>query len=118
MNVNEIISRIRRGEDSVTQFKRQSIGVAKLADEMVAFANAEGGVILFGVDDDGTVVGLDDEQKKLVNRDLANAASDGVRPAIYPRTEFHEIDDKLILAVTARTSRGRLPRCIAARCRS
>ena len=44
MNVNEIISRIRRGEDSVTQFKRQSIGVAKLADEMVAFANAEGGV--------------------------------------------------------------------------
>ena len=55
---------------------------------MVAFANAEGGVILFGVDDDGTVVGLDDEQKKLVNRDLANAASDGVRPAIYPRTEL------------------------------
>ena len=44
MNVNEIISRIRRGEDSVTQFKRQAIGVAKLADEMVAFANAEGGV--------------------------------------------------------------------------
>lgn len=99
MNISEIISRIRRGEDSVTQFKRQAIGVAKLADEMVAFANAEGGVILFGVDDDGTVVGLDDEQKKLVNRDLANAASDGVRPAIYPRTEFHEIDDKLILAV-------------------
>ena len=49
MDTNEIISRIRRGEDSVTQFKRQAIGVAKLADEMVAFANAEGGVILFGV---------------------------------------------------------------------
>lgn len=46
MNVDDVISRIRRGEDSLTQFKRQSVGVAKLADEMVAFANAEGGVIL------------------------------------------------------------------------
>ena len=64
MNVDDITSRIRRGEDSVTQFKRQSIGVAKLADEMVAFANAEGGVILFGVDDDGTVVGLDADSKE------------------------------------------------------
>ena len=44
MSTSEVISRIRRGEDSVTQFKRQAIGVAKLADEMVAFANAEGGV--------------------------------------------------------------------------
>ena len=99
MNVDDIISRIRRGEDSVTQFKRQAIGVAKLADEMVAFANAEGGVILFGVDDDGTVVGLNAEQKALINREFGNAASDGVRPAIYPRTEFHEIKGKLILAV-------------------
>ena len=57
MNVDDIISRIRRGEDSVTQFKRQAVGVAKLSDEMVAFANAEGGVILFGVDDDGTDCG-------------------------------------------------------------
>lgn len=44
MNVDDIISRIRRGEDSVTQFRRQAVGVAKLSDEMVAFANAEGGV--------------------------------------------------------------------------
>ena len=51
MSTSEVISRIRRGEDSVTQFKRQAIGVAKLADEMVAFANAEGGVILFGGND-------------------------------------------------------------------
>ena len=37
MSINEIISRIRRGEDSVTQFKRQAIGVATIA----SFASKE-----------------------------------------------------------------------------
>ena len=99
MNEAEIIARIRQGEDVLTQFKRQTVGVAKLADEKEAFANAESGVVLFGVDDDGAIIALDDEQEKLINRDLTNAASDGGRPAIYPRTEFHQVDGKLIVAV-------------------
>ena len=99
MDTEDIIRRVRQGEDSRTQFKREAIGVARLAEELTAFANADGGVILFGVDDDGTVVGLGDEQRSVINRDLSNAANDGVRPAVYPRTEFHEIDGKIVLAV-------------------
>ena len=99
MTDDDIIRRIGYGEDSHTQFKREAIGVTHLAEEMVAFSNADGGVILFGVDDDGTVVGLDEEQRRIVNRDLSNAANDSVRPAVYPRTEFHEIDGKVVLAV-------------------
>lgn len=38
-------------------------------------------------------------QRRIVNRDLSNAANDGVRPAVCPRTEFHEIDGKIVLAV-------------------
>ena len=99
MKTEEIANRIRYGEDSHTQFKRESIGIARLSEELVAFSNADGGLILFGVADDGTIVGLDDTQRRIINRDLSNAANDGVRPAIYPRTEFHEIDGKVILAV-------------------
>jgi predicted HTH transcriptional regulator len=33
-----------------------------MADEIAAFANARGGVILIGVDDDGTIVGLDRQE--------------------------------------------------------
>jgi predicted HTH transcriptional regulator len=99
MRTEEIVNRIRHGEDSRTQFKREAIGIARLAEELTAFANADGGVILFGVDDDGTVAGLDEAQRAVINRDLSNAANDGVRPAVYPRTEFHDIDGKVVLAV-------------------
>ena len=42
MNVDDIISRIRRGEDSVTQFKRQAVGVSCARNATIAsFASKE-----------------------------------------------------------------------------
>ena len=102
MTDEEIISRIDSGEDSRTQFKREAIGVNDLAKELAAFANAEGGVILFGVDDDGSVAGLTKKQSAAVNTELSNAANDNVRPSVYPRTEFHRIGGKTVLAVIVR----------------
>ena len=95
----EIRKRILQGEDSVTQFKCGPIGVVKLAMELVAFTNSEGGVIFFGVEDDGSVCGLSKADAKSLDAEISNASNDNVRPAIYPRTEFHTIDGKLILAV-------------------
>ena len=96
---SEIIERLAQGEDSRTQFKVGPIGVTHLSEELAAFSNAQGGVILFGVADDGTVVGLTRAQKKALENELSNAANDGVRPSVYPRTEFHTIGKKQILAV-------------------
>ncbi len=45
MTTQEIRLRIAQGEDSRTQFKRGPIGVSKLAAELAAFSNAEGGDI-------------------------------------------------------------------------
>ena len=100
MNEAEIRKRLSQGEDSVTQFKRGPIGVAKLAAELVAFTNSAGGVILFGVDDEGVVCGLSKEDAKSLAGEISNASNENVRPAVYPRTEFHTIDGKLVLAVT------------------
>ena len=47
---------IAPGEGQATEFKRGK--VSGLGREICAFANSEGGVILLGVDDDGTVVGI------------------------------------------------------------
>jgi ATP-dependent DNA helicase RecG len=99
MTIEEIRVRIAQGEDSRTQFKRGPIGVSKLATELAAFSNAEGGAIFFGVDDEGTVIGLDKAEKKALDKELSNAANDNVRPSVYPRTEFHTIDGKQILVV-------------------
>ena len=100
MNDEEILRLCAQGEDSRTQFKVAPIGVAKLASELVAFSNSYGGVILFGVNDSGRVVGLSKADAKLLDGELSNAANEIVRPSIYPRTEFHTIRGKLILAVT------------------
>ena len=95
----EVIERLAQGEDSRTQFKCGPIGIAHLSEELAAFANAQGGVIFFGVDDEGTPVGLSRSQKKTLETELSNAANDGVRPSLYPRTEFHTIGGKQVLAV-------------------
>lgn len=53
------------GEGLTVEFKRQFTSPDKIAKEMIALANTKGGVILFGVDDDGTVVGVESEKSEL-----------------------------------------------------
>ena len=62
----EIRSRLQLAEDSGWEFKAvqfsgnrpRSPGLDDLADEIAAFANAGGGVLLCGVTDDGDVPGM------------------------------------------------------------
>lgn len=101
MEAIELIELISRGEDSRTQFKREPIGTRDLSEEMVAFANSKGGVIVFGVDDDRNIVGLSNDQVQAISNEVKDAANDKVRPSIYPMTEIHRIGEHghLVLAV-------------------
>jgi len=99
MTDQEVRIRIAQGEDSRTQFKVGPIGVTKLAAELAAFTNSSGGIIVFGVDDNGVVIGLERSQVKTLDSEISNASNDNVRPAVYPQTEYHTIDGKLILVV-------------------
>ena len=49
-NLTELIEKIHLGEDATIEFKREMPRRNSLADEIAAFANARGGVILIGVD--------------------------------------------------------------------
>lgn len=57
MNRTELMERIRNGEDSTLEFKRADVRNDEVAKELVAFLNLEGGIVLLGVEDDGTVSG-------------------------------------------------------------
>ena len=48
---------IAGGETFTTEFKRSDISAKDLTKAVACLANGEGGVLLIGVDDDGTVVG-------------------------------------------------------------
>ncbi|GAK56570.1 DNA helicase-related protein [Candidatus Vecturithrix granuli] len=45
-------------ENQYIEFKSEAVKAAVLAEEIVAFANSEGGEIWLGIEDDGTVSGL------------------------------------------------------------
>ena len=71
---------IKRGETSLVQFKEMFSASAKIADEMIAFANSRGGVIVFGIKDKtGEIVGLSFEQVQELSREVGNIANDQVR---------------------------------------
>ena len=54
----ELLEIIRNGENSGVEFKRDVLQNQDLAKELVAFSNLEGGIVLLGVEDDGSVSGL------------------------------------------------------------
>jgi ATP-dependent DNA helicase RecG len=58
VNRTELTEMIQNGENSGVEFKRDDIVPEKLAKEMAAFLNLEGGHILLGVEEDRTVSGL------------------------------------------------------------
>lgn len=70
---------VSQGEGSMLEFKRKATFPQKVVREMIAFANTRGGVLLLGVDDNGTLAGLKypDEEVHVINEALKR-----VRPAL------------------------------------
>lgn len=97
MTINDIMS----GESQNVEFKvalpEKSI---KYMKSVVAFANCNGGKILFGIED-GTcrAVGIDDEDVFKTMDAITNAISDSCEPAIYPDISLQTIEEKTIIVV-------------------
>ena len=77
----ELLEIITNGENSAVEFKRDSIKNTDLAEEVVAFANTEGGMILLGVEDDGQIIGITRED---IEEWLMNICSQSIIPAVIP----------------------------------
>lgn len=71
MYLLELHKLIEDGENSTVEFKRKFSSPEKIAKEMIAFANSKGGMILFGVDDDRTIVGVESEKGEMELIDTA-----------------------------------------------
>ena len=108
----ELWERIARGEDERTEFKREPDHPDKVAAEIVALANsAQGGWILFGVDDDGRVAGVSDPAA--LERDLTNICRQNCIPPLLPEVELVPIGERNVLLLKIdgpdrpyRTNRG------------
>ena len=57
MNRAEFLELLLNGEGSGVEFKRDDVSNADVARELVAFLNLNGGILLLGVADDGSISG-------------------------------------------------------------
>ena len=83
---SELAEILRNGENSGVEFKRDDVHADSVAKEVTALANLEGGVVLLGVEDDGTPSGLtrapgDAEQWAM------NLCRNNVQPPLLPYWE-------------------------------
>ena len=105
---DEIRSRLRLGEDSGWEFKEVEFRGDRpvqhhrddWADEVGAFANARGGVLLLGVTDAGDVPGMSRERLDAVERLIGEIARDSIKPAIRVDAYRLEVDGRSFLLVT------------------
>jgi len=100
METLDLIERISEGEDSYTQFKVQAVSSKDLAKEFVAFSNAEGGILIFGVADDGEIKGLSTDEIESLGQLIGNVADNNVKPPIHPLIQNMSIGDEKLIIVS------------------
>ena len=85
MTKTELLELIRNGENSGVEFKRDTLQNFDLAKELVAFSNSNGGCVLLGIDDDGSIAGL---TRGNIEEWVMTTCRTKIRPEIIP---FFEI---------------------------
>lgn len=103
MTRTELLEIIKNGENSGVEFKRDDITNIKIAKELVALSNFSGGLLLLGVEDDGTVSGITREG---LEEWVMTTCRDKIRPAIIPFFEvIKDVESEKDIAVI-KVSRG------------
>ena len=109
MNITdaEIRQRLQMSEDSHWEFNQiefkgdlpKSPRREDFADEMIAFANSDGGVLLCGVSDNGELQGMSKEHVAALSLMLAEVCTDTVKPSLNVIIEQRQLDGKNLVLV-------------------
>lgn len=85
-------------ESTTVEFKRQVTD--EIRKTVVAFANTEGGTIYIGLDDDGTVAGVEDADGEMLR--LSNIIRDAIRPDVTMFVSYSckKMQEKQVIIVT------------------
>lgn len=78
----EIVRLLRGGEDTYLELKVRFSNVEKLVAEIIALANTDGGAIIFGVNDQLRIEGVEDPES--VEDQLRDICANQIQPPILP----------------------------------
>ena len=99
-SAEQLLDKIRLGEDSFLECKEMVFagdkvkgpGRDELADELAAFANARGGVLILGVHDKTReVAGIPPERLDRAEQFASDIVRDSIKPPLYPVIERMEL---------------------------
>jgi predicted HTH transcriptional regulator len=102
MDYRDVLRLIEEGEGFEVEFKRKVSTPEKIARTMIALANTKGGHILFGVDDDGSIIGVESEKSEVdLIREAGTVFCD---PEILPEIDIVPFNGKdVIVAYVAQS---------------
>lgn len=101
MVVRELYRLINSGESQVLDFKYCISDSRKIARTLAAFANTDGGKLLIGVRDNGSIAGVrSDEEFYMIDA----AASLFCSPAVKYKVSQHQTEGRTVLEVTVEKS--------------
>lgn len=103
MTSKKLLSIIEKGESLTVEFKQRFSTHQKIAKEFVAFANTSGGNVLFGVDDDGSLYGVESEKGE--SELIREVAEEYCEPKVDYKIDLVELFRKDIVVVTIEESK-------------
>lgn len=94
----ELVEVLTNGENSGVEFKRDDVHPDSLATEIVALLNLEGGRVLLGVEDDGSVLGLT-RKPKAAEEWVMNVCRNNIQPPVIPYWETVRYEPQMIVGI-------------------
>jgi len=103
---HELRAILAKGETLTVEFKSDAKGLPDrdLVAAVVAMANTEGGLILLGVEDDGTVTGVQANHQD--GAGLVALVGNRTSPSVAVRTEVVDLDNQRTLSIQVPKSKG------------
>ena len=105
MTPEEIRTLISQGEGQQLELKRSLAELETGVRAAAAMANTDGGHVLFGVRDDGTILGV--QVGAQTRERVVQAITDNTDPTLYPSVEYVDLDGKTVIVVTVSRSEDR-----------
>ncbi|MFA4843844.1 MAG: RNA-binding domain-containing protein [Candidatus Margulisiibacteriota bacterium] len=98
MTWDDILELLEQGEGQSVEFEKNIPAEDDIAREMVGFSNADGGRLVYGIDDKNKhLIGIETDGR--LEETLKNIGRNHVSPAITPTVEIIEKSDKKILVI-------------------
>ncbi len=89
--LSELRKLVNQGEGPHLEFKRKASHPEKIIREMIAFANTDGGTVLIGVDDKGTIPGVKYPEEEILV--IQQALQKACRPSLFATETIIPLDE-------------------------